>query len=216
MNPLMPREVVSLRDSHVEATRGRIVDAVSALLSEEHPATLSVPAVARRAGVSVATVYRYFPSKEQLLDAAADVGELGPLDGATRPIPADRLDDALREQFRHLAGMLPLIHAQLASPAGREIRSRRLSRRRRQADRSLELAGVDPGTPEGQRLARVGLLLASSVALVELHERQGVPVDDVAADMAWAARVLTQATRREQRAGRRRNGDHDTTTEEPR
>jgi AcrR family transcriptional regulator len=62
------------RDDSSQETRQRIVDAVAALVTEEHPATISVPAVARRAGVSVATVYRYFPNKGQLLDAATEVG----------------------------------------------------------------------------------------------------------------------------------------------
>ena len=52
----------TLREAHRADTRERIVHALGEQLTEEHPAALSVPAVARRAGVSVATVYRYFPS----------------------------------------------------------------------------------------------------------------------------------------------------------
>ena len=33
---------------------------------------LVVPDVGRRSGVSLATIYRYFPTKDALLDAAAD------------------------------------------------------------------------------------------------------------------------------------------------
>ena len=33
---------------------------------------IAVPDVARRSGVSLATIYRYFPTKDALLDAAAD------------------------------------------------------------------------------------------------------------------------------------------------
>ena len=78
MNHLVSRadveeEQPSLRASQAAATRRRIVDGLLAVLAEDHPATLSVPAVARRAGVSVATVYRYFPTKEALLDAGSEV-----------------------------------------------------------------------------------------------------------------------------------------------
>ena len=45
--------------------------AVAELVADAHPASISVPAVAARAGVGVATVYRYFPTKEALLDASA-------------------------------------------------------------------------------------------------------------------------------------------------
>ena len=61
----------TLRDAHKNATRSRIVRAVADLVAEAHPASISVPAVAKRAGVGVATVYRYFPTKEALLDASA-------------------------------------------------------------------------------------------------------------------------------------------------
>ena len=65
----------SLRASQAAATRRRIVDGLLAVLAEDHPASLSVPAVARRAGVSVATVYRYFPTKEALLEAGSEIAD---------------------------------------------------------------------------------------------------------------------------------------------
>lgn len=46
--------------------RQRLIDAVGDVLKTE-PDTLSVPAVADRAGLSVATAYRYFPSLDDLL-----------------------------------------------------------------------------------------------------------------------------------------------------
>src|SRR6186713_1929990 len=73
MNHLMTEGPSSLRDAHKQATRTRIVRAVAELVTEAHPAAVSVPAVAKRAGVGVATVYRYFPTKEALLDASAMV-----------------------------------------------------------------------------------------------------------------------------------------------
>src|SRR5215203_1486893 len=74
MNRLMGSEPKgTLREAHTLATRGRIVQAVADLVAEAHPASISVPAVAKRAGVGVATVYRYFPTKEALLDASAMV-----------------------------------------------------------------------------------------------------------------------------------------------
>ena len=62
--------------------------AVSDLVANDHPAAISVPAVAERAGVGVATVYRYFPTKEALLDAAA----LGAVSQPRRPA-ADDFDE---------------------------------------------------------------------------------------------------------------------------
>src|SRR5919202_2146998 len=64
----------SLRQEHRAATRRRILRAVIDLLAEHHPAALSMPAVAARSAVSIPTIYRYFPTKEALLDAAAMFG----------------------------------------------------------------------------------------------------------------------------------------------
>ena len=60
------------RREHAELTRRKIIDALVDLLVEERPATISIPAVARRANVSVRTVYHHFPTKEALFDALPD------------------------------------------------------------------------------------------------------------------------------------------------
>ena len=70
----------SLRDEQVERTRERILDAAVTLLADESFAELTVPLVAKRAGVAVRTVYRYFPSRAALIDAVAVLadGRFGP------------------------------------------------------------------------------------------------------------------------------------------
>src|SRR5688572_12598807 len=119
--------VEPLREGHKRATRERIVRAVAELVTEEHPAAVSVPAVARRAGVGVATVYRYFPNKEALLDASAVVVSEGAraVDGRP-PASFDDLQALLPLAWNELAGEhLALARNQLASPLGRELRRRR-------------------------------------------------------------------------------------------
>src|SRR5687768_6529488 len=60
-----------LRERQRQATREQIIQAVHEVLADEHPATLSMPRVAEQAGTSLRTLYRYFPTKEALLDAAS-------------------------------------------------------------------------------------------------------------------------------------------------
>lgn len=189
-------EVEPLRAGHRRATRDRIVRAVAALVTEEHPAAISVPAVARRAGVGVATVYRYFPTKEALLDAASLVGSEearavhGPL-----PTTFDELAALLPSAWREIAGdHLGLARNQLASAAGRELRRRRWEQKQASTRTALERAGLDPDTPAAERLAAVADVLTSSTALLELHDKAGIPVDDAAAHVLWALSVLVRAT----------------------
>lgn len=83
----------SLRQERAAGTRGRILDAVRDLLVESRT-SLSIPEIAARAGVSEPTIYRYFPNRDALLDAASDVvaAQLGappqPDDASDLPVVA--------------------------------------------------------------------------------------------------------------------------------
>ena len=65
----------------------------------------------------------------------------------------------------------------------------------------LEVAradGLDPGSTQTRRLIGVVDVLTSSTALLELHDKAGVPVQDAAAWCAWAVGVLYEATKEQQ------------------
>ncbi len=57
-----------LRAQQAEDTRARILDAALRVMADGF-ASVSIPNVAREAGVSVPTVYRHFKTKQDLLDA---------------------------------------------------------------------------------------------------------------------------------------------------
>jgi hypothetical protein len=60
---------------------------------------------------------------------------------------------------------------------------------------ALEGSGIDPDAPEGKRFAAIADVLTSSTALLELHDKAGIPVEDAAAHVLWALSVLEQSTR---------------------
>src|SRR5918911_3155408 len=60
----------TLRDQQAAVARNRILHAVAELLELEGAAELTMPQVANLSGVSLRTVYRYYPTREELLDAA--------------------------------------------------------------------------------------------------------------------------------------------------
>jgi AcrR family transcriptional regulator len=196
MDPLVSAST-SLRDDQRAATRQRIVRAVSALVADEHPATISVPAVARRAGVGVATVYRYFPTKELLLDAAAH--EVVTPGAARLPADFDQLGPSLAAAWSELEEQLPLVRGQFASPVGRELHRRRWKGKHKAMAAALAADGIDPDGAAGRRLLGVADVLTSSTALLELRDKAGVPVDDAAAWCTWAVGVLHAATKRASR-----------------
>lgn len=192
----MQVEEGTLRDAHKRATRARIVKSVAELVAEAHPASISVPAVAKRAGVGVATVYRYFPTKEALLDASAmvlgDDARLASLDAY--PSTFEEAAALLPNQFAAIARQLPLARNQLASPLGRELRQVRWQAKQASLARALAGSGIDPDSPEGRRLAAITDVLTSSTAVLELHDKAGIPIDVATDHVLWALGVLTRAT----------------------
>ena len=183
-----------LRQEQREATRARIVAAVSDLVAHDHPAAISVPAVADRAGVAVATVYRYFPNKEELLDAAA----VAPTTTAGQmPTSFDELGPALASAWGELAEQLPLVRGQFASPVGRDLHHRRWEAKHAAMADGLRRQGVDPDSPAGRRLLGAADVLTSSTALLELHDKAGVAPDEAAEWCTWAVAQLVRATLKE-------------------
>ncbi len=187
----------SLRDGQRRTTRERIIRAVAALVAEAHPAAISVPAVAARAGVGVATVYRYFPTKEALLDGSMLVmgDEASITSVAELPSSFDELTQMLPAAFADIAAHLPLARNQLASPLGRELRQRRWEAKKVAVDAALAGNGIDPTSSAGRRFGAITDVLTSSTAVLELHDKAGIPADDAAAYVLWALGVLERATR---------------------
>lgn len=60
-------EMPSLREEQVRLTQQRILDTFESELLERGYADISIRSVAKRAGISVPTVYRHYPNKEALL-----------------------------------------------------------------------------------------------------------------------------------------------------
>jgi AcrR family transcriptional regulator len=189
---------VSLRTEQRELTRSKIVQAVLDLVADDALDDLSMPAVARRSGVSLATIYRYFPTKDALIAAAArEPARVAFADGFATREGEDVLAAFLRGLWPDLAGNLPLLRHQLSSAAGREMRQSRLEQSRRRYADFLPQFGIDPASPEGERLVAALVLVTGSLALVELHDRQGQSVGDAIETAHWAAMALIESTRKE-------------------
>lgn len=186
---------MSVREAHRALTRETILNAVLDLVAEGRLDELSIPAVATRSGVSVATIYRYFPAKSDLLDAAAAVPAQRAR--AARPAADPAADPLLAElvtMWGTFAENLDLVRHQIASSAGRDMRTARLAAGRERLADYLAGRGVDPSTPGGQRLTALLLLVTGSLGLVELHDRQHLDLDTAVEHAHWAAEQLIAAT----------------------
>jgi len=116
-----PRSYESpLRAAQRDATRNRVLEAAVEELAGDGVDELTIPLVARRAGVSVRTVYVHFPTKDALFEAIAErvdekVGVI------TYPPRADDLPAFARSVFAGFDADEKLFTVALRSKAGREV-----------------------------------------------------------------------------------------------
>lgn len=181
---------------HVAHTRARIVDAVVRLVAERNDVDFTMPDVARASGVSLRTVYRYFPTRQSVVDAVAAVGDR--VAASNLPAAAFELDDLepwLREAWQHLLEREAFIRAQHASPNGADVRRARIPYFR-EVTRALlerEVPGVSPETRDD--IVDTVLLLVSSSSMFEMLDVLEVPIERAARLVSVAVRALVDANR---------------------
>lgn len=199
MNHVMsPEAAETLRNVHTNETRARIARAVLDVVSNEGLASLSFPLVAEEAGVSLRTVYRHFPNKEALLDAAHGAGSFETLQ--QWPIE-ERTVEAMRDFIPSLWAELiadrELINLQHATPAGRELRKVRMHKR---FEECLAVVEATVPTLDGDQQCRVAAIIAtmfSSSVLLDLVDNLGLPVEEAGAVAAYTIEAVTEKAKRE-------------------
>ena len=182
-----------LRAQQTRETRERILDATVQVMARGIT-SVSIPAVAREAGVSVPTIYRHFCTKSDLLAAVyphivrrAGLGDLAP------PRTVDELRDGVRALFGHVESFGDLARAAMASPAAEEARQLNMPNRiamfRRFAD------SIEPKVSEvdRDRIARLLAILITSSSMRMWRDHLGSSVDEAADDVDWIVRAAIAA-----------------------
>ena len=179
-----------LRAEHAEETRGRILDA-AVRVTARGIASVSIPAVAREAGVSVPTVYRHFGTKRDLLAALyPHVVRRAGLPDLVIPRSIDELLDGLRAYFKRTDSLGDLARLAMASPASDD------TRRINMPDRLAIFRGLadsivpKPSETDRDRIARVLVILTASSALRLWRDQLGSSGDEAADDVDWVVRAL--------------------------
>ena len=186
-----------LRAEQAEATRARILDA-TVRVTAAGLASLSIPAVAREAGVSVPTIYRHFATKRDLLAAIyPHVVRRAGLDELVIPRSVDELLDGLRAYFERTDSLGDLARVAMASPASEAVRALNMPDRIALFRRLADSIVPRPSEKDRDRIARVLVVLTASSALRMWRDQLGSSVDEAADDVDWVIRaVIASATPR--------------------
>jgi AcrR family transcriptional regulator len=147
-------------EEQLQDKRNRILQAVRQVVSEVGFHGAQVAIVAEAAGVATGTVYRYFPSKGELLAEALALNAQHEIDVVAAVAEADgsaisRLDDAVRVFADRAVRARRLAWAMLAEPAEPEVDAARLTYRRAfaQVFEKLIRAGIRSGEFPAQNTA---------------------------------------------------------------
>ena len=186
-----------LRAEQLEQTRLRILRAVTEVLADPSTEEVTIPLVARRARVSLRTVYRHFPTREALFDAWAEwVDESLQLHLHSYPEQAERLPDFALELYRAYNESEPVVKAMLNSKAARAVRERTRRRRKGQFERAMSEL-TDRLEPKARlRALAVVYLLVSAPAWQAMRDQWALEAEEAGKAAAWAVRVLTEELRR--------------------
>jgi AcrR family transcriptional regulator len=182
-----------LRAEQAEATRARILDATGRVMADGI-ASVSIPGIAREAGVSVATVYRHFATKTELLAAMYPhlLRRTG-LDELVPPRTIDELKDGLRTLFERTDSFDDLARAAMASPGSGEVRRLSMARRLGWAREFAETNAPGIARADRDRIARLIVVLTASSSVRMWRDQLGSSVDEASDDIDWVVRAVMGA-----------------------
>ncbi|MBV8711308.1 MAG: TetR/AcrR family transcriptional regulator [Solirubrobacterales bacterium] len=190
----------SLRDQHHELTRELIMRAVIKRLEENGFAELTVPEVARASGVSLRTVYRHFPTRDDLLVGATEwiaanyfaIGELPDnLDGVMEQLVANaKTWDEHPELVRTMA----------LTRVGNAVRSVRRVRRLERLREALREVTANLSDAERRRAEGVFGHLNNMLAWVTMRDENGMSGEEVGEALRRAMETLIEHLRRRNEA----------------
>jgi AcrR family transcriptional regulator len=189
----MPRPYQSdVRDERAQQTRNALLDACEQLLLELPFEQVTLPAVARRAGVTKPTAYSYFPDSDALMQGFIHHvrDRIGLAHEALARIPPSQLSDAVRGNYaRYEQNDRLLLHVMDSASYNRARLARKVDRP------ALAIPLWSEKGDEAllrERLGPIYVLLAP-VVWRWLRETWGLSAAQAAQAAAWAMEVLVDA-----------------------
>lgn len=186
----------SLREEQTKQTRERILEGLIKVMANGI-AELSIPAVAREAGVSVPTVYRYFRTKKELVEALGGYmmeKKMGINTSSVQlPRSPEELAAALKAIFLMVERQDETVLAASSSELSYEMRKAGLPQRLQMIEQALAPVADQFNEADRIRLRNVVLILSSSAMVRAFKDYLDLSGAEAADNVAWAILTLTKA-----------------------
>jgi AcrR family transcriptional regulator len=185
-----------LRDRQRKETRRLIVEAVASLVAEGGLHAFSMQDVAARAGVSYASVYRHFPSREALLEGTYEwASEMMSSEARFRPTRLEDLPEWVSQALPLFEAhpevtqtVLALMGTMAVQPPARRRRDEMIGRLVREDAPALPPC-------RSRQVAAVLRFLGGSHAWATLRQRFGLDARETEAALRWALETLIRDVR---------------------
>ncbi len=186
-----------LRQEQMKRTREQILEGLIRVMARGL-ADLSIPEVAHEAGVSVPTVYRYFGTKRELIEALGTY-ILQKLGVVNRQLPRnpEELIEGVKELSHRYEELDETMRAAAMSEFAYEARREVLPERLKMIEDALAPVSGVLSAADRTRLRNVVLVLCSTAMIRAFKDYLGLSGEESADNIAWAIRTLCeQAARR--------------------
>jgi AcrR family transcriptional regulator len=184
----------TLRDHHADLTRDLIFEALTRLVSNEGVHDFSIQQVAELAGVSHRTVYRYFSTREELLEALAlwledrtppDLSSYGP----------DEVDDAIQTIHGLFEEHPQKVTALAVLASGARIQTQQRKKHSHQVERLLAGFVHHLDRKDAQAVVTLIRSIMGSNMWSHLRNDHGLESEQTTRAVAWAVSTLIDALR---------------------
>jgi AcrR family transcriptional regulator len=190
----------SLRDQHHELTRELIMRAVIDQVEQGGFSELTVPEVARAAGVSLRTVYRHFPTRDDLLAGASEWIAANYFAVTGLPATPEEVIENLVVNAKLWDEHPELVRAMALTRVGNAVRSVRRVSRLEKLREALLAVSANLSEVERRRAQAVFGYLNNMLAWVTMRDETCLSGEEIGAALRWAMETLIEDLRRRDEA----------------
>ena len=196
-----PRYHSPLRSRQKEQTRELILDAVGRILQGANVTQVTIADVARAAEITERTIYRHFPTREDLLEACWRRALRTALRGDTSEVETlDKMLALTREAFRIFDQHEGIVRALIESPEGREVRKRPGQQRLQALERAFGKILADVPGDLVKTVALATHAIASTPVWAHLRDQCGLDGEQAGDLVTLAIKLMVEGAKRRAKA----------------